>query len=207
MAFPLLLTKLYFPPVRRDFVPRPRLVERLGVGLRGPLTLLCAPAGYGKTTLLSEWRAGLGQGFPAAWLSLEAGDGDLTLFLRYLTAAMGTLQADLVEKTALLLESPQPPPVNAILTSLVNEVSGFPDDFALILDDYHVIANLEQYTTPSHSCSLTRHHRCISCSSPVRIRRCRCPSCARGDRWQRFARRICVSHRKKRQISWRKRWV
>jgi LuxR family maltose regulon positive regulatory protein len=140
MSVSLLTTKLFFPPVRRGYVPRPRLVERLVAGLRGPLTLLSAPAGYGKTTLLSEWRAGPGQDFPAAWLSLDANDGDPVLLLRYLTAALGSLQADLVERTALLLRSPQLPPTEAVLTSLVNELSAFPGDFALILDDYHVLA-------------------------------------------------------------------
>jgi LuxR family maltose regulon positive regulatory protein len=143
MAVSLLTTKLFFPPVRHGYVPRPRLIERLRAGLRGPLTLLSAPAGYGKTTLLGEWRAGLGQDFPAAWLSLDESDNDLILFLRYVTAALQSAQPGLVDRTRLLLQSPQPPPLEAALTSLLNDVSGFPDDFALVLDDYQVI------TTPA----------------------------------------------------------
>ena len=140
MSVSLLTTKLFFPPVRHGFVPRPRLIERLRIGLRGPLALLSAPAGYGKTTLLSEWHAGRGQGVPAAWLSLDAGDCDPALFTRYLIAALGSMHTGIVDRTTLVLESPQPPPLDAIFISLVNDVSGFPDDFALILDDYHVIA-------------------------------------------------------------------
>jgi len=147
MSVSLLATKLFFPRARRGTIPRPRLIERLVTGLDGPLTLVCAPAGYGKTTLLSEWRAGPGQDVPAAWLSLDANDGDLVLLMRYLVAALGALQVGLAEQTALLLESSPPPPPDVILTSLVNELSAFPGDTVLILDDYHEISAPEIHDT------------------------------------------------------------
>ena len=81
----LLTTKLYFPPARSSLAPRPRLVERLQTGMRNPLTLLSAPAGYGKTTLLTEWRARFGSGLPTAWLSIDNEDNDLSRFLMIIT--------------------------------------------------------------------------------------------------------------------------
>jgi LuxR family maltose regulon positive regulatory protein len=72
MSSPILTTKLYVPPPRPEAVPRPRLIERLNEGLRRKLTLISAPAGFGKTTLLSDWLAGCGR--PAAWLSLDEGE-------------------------------------------------------------------------------------------------------------------------------------
>src|SRR5439155_8916001 len=83
-------------PPRPGLVRRPRLTARLSAGLRGPLTLLVAPAGFGKTTLLADWRAAQQQGaWPLAWLALDAGDNDLARFLRYVIAALQTLRADL----------------------------------------------------------------------------------------------------------------
>ena len=85
MAIPLLQTKLYIPPSRPEWVPRPRLIERLNAGLHRKLTLISAPAGFGKTTLISEWVAA--QGRLVAWLSLDESD-DLVRFLTYLIAAL-----------------------------------------------------------------------------------------------------------------------
>ena len=86
MSAPILATKLYVPPSQPGIVPRPRLIERLNEGLHRKLTLISAPAGFGKTTLVSEWVAGCGR--PAAWLSLDEGDNDPTRFLAYLVAAL-----------------------------------------------------------------------------------------------------------------------
>jgi LuxR family transcriptional regulator, maltose regulon positive regulatory protein len=140
MATPLLTTKLYIPPVRTGLVSRPRLVERLKGGLTGKLTLISAPAGFGKTTLLSGW-------IPqseryVAWLSLDDSDNDPIRFWIYFISALQLLQPSLGEKALLLLQSPQPPPSELILTTLLNELVAFPDDFALILDDYHLIESL-----------------------------------------------------------------
>jgi LuxR family maltose regulon positive regulatory protein len=145
MSTPILATKLYIPPPRAKIVLRPRLLERLNDGLHRKLTLISAAAGFGKTTLVSEWVASCGR--PVAWLSLDEGDNDLVRFISYLVAALQTLTLSEVEgiKTEIgeglltALQSPQPPPAEAILTALLNEISFIPDHFLLILDDYRVI--------------------------------------------------------------------
>ncbi|MBA2345855.1 MAG: tetratricopeptide repeat protein [Rubrobacter sp.] len=137
MATPVLATKLYVPPLRSRIVPRPCLIERLNEGLDRRLTLICAPAGFGKTTLVSEWLAGCGR--PAAWLSLDEGDSDPTRFLAYLVAALQTIASDIGEGALGVLRSPQPPPTESILTVLLNEITTIPDDFVLVLDDYHAV--------------------------------------------------------------------
>ncbi len=137
MSTPILATKLYIPPPRPKVVLRPRLIERLNEGPHRRLTLVSAPAGFGKTTLLSEWIAGCGR--PAAWLSLDRGDNNPTRFLAYLVASLRAVAADIGEGVLGALQSPQPPPTESILTDLLNEISAVPDDFVLVLDDYHVI--------------------------------------------------------------------
>jgi LuxR family maltose regulon positive regulatory protein len=137
MSAPILATKLYVPPPRPSAVPRPRLVERLDEGLRRKLTLVSAPAGFGKTTLISEWVAGLQR--PAAWLSLDERDNDPIRFLTYFVAALRTIAANVGEGMLGALGSPQPPPTESILTALLNEITAIEDDFVLVLDDYHVI--------------------------------------------------------------------
>src|SRR3954470_10772651 len=93
MVVPILVTKLYAPPPRPEAIPRHRLIARLDTGLRRTLTLVSAPAGSGKTTLVGTWIAGCGH--PAAWLSLDAGDSDPARFLIYLVSALRTVAADL----------------------------------------------------------------------------------------------------------------
>src|SRR5918997_601220 len=137
MSTPILATKLYVPPPQSRVVPRPRLTERLNEGLHRKLTLISAPAGFGKTTLLGEWLAGCGR--PAAWLSLDEGDNDPTRFLAYLVAALRTVATDIGEGVLGGLQSPQPPPTETILTALLNEINAIPDDFVVVLDDYHLI--------------------------------------------------------------------
>ncbi len=141
----LLTTKLYIPPPRPNLVERPRLIERLNEGLHRKLTLISAPAGFGKTTLVSEWVAGCER--PAApgpptrtgWLSLDEGDNDPTRFLAYLVAALQTIAANVGEGALGMLQSPQPPPTEAVLTVLINEIAAIPDRVVLVLDDYHII--------------------------------------------------------------------
>jgi ATP/maltotriose-dependent transcriptional regulator MalT len=137
MFGPILATKLYVPPPQPKVVLRPRLIERLNEGLHRKLTLISAPAGFGKTTLLSEWLAACEQ--PAAWLSLDEGDSDPTRFLAYLVAALQTIAPNVGEAVLGALQSPQPPPTESILTALLNEITTTPDDFILVLDDYHVV--------------------------------------------------------------------
>ena len=137
MSTPILATKLYVPPPRPHAVLRPRLTERLNEGLHRKLTLISAPAGFGKTTLLGEWVAGCER--LAAWLSLDEADSDPTRFLAYLVAALQTIAPNIGEGVLGALQSPQPPPTESILTALLNEITTIPDDFVLVLDDYHVI--------------------------------------------------------------------
>jgi len=137
MSTPVLVTKLFIPPPRRKVIPRPRLIERLNEGLDRKLTLISAPAGFGKTTLVSEWVAdGETQ---TAWLSLDDADNDPARFLTSLVAALRTVAATLGEGILGVLQAPQPPPVESILTALLNEISTLPAPIILVLDDYHVI--------------------------------------------------------------------
>lgn len=141
MLTSLLTTKLYFPPPRSSLVPRPRLVERLQAGLAGPLTLVSAPAGAGKTTLLSQWRAGPGSATPAAWLSLDAADNDPARFLQYLSAALDPLNPGLAGEVGPLLQSPEPPDPEIVLTLVINHLGSLEGDAVLALDDFHLIDN------------------------------------------------------------------
>ena len=133
----LLQTKLYVPPTRPTIVLRPRLIEKLNGGMHCKLTLISAPAGFGKTTLVSEWVASCGK--PVAWLSLDKGDNDPARFLIYFVSALRTIKADIGDGVLRALQSPQPPPTESILTILLNEITTIPDNFVLVLDDYHVI--------------------------------------------------------------------
>ena len=135
----LLSTKLFIPSTRPELVSRPRLIEQLNESLRRTpgVTLISAPAGFGKTTLVSEWVSGCAR--PVAWLSLDEGDNDPTRFLAYLAAALQTVVGNMGEGVLPILQSPQPPPIESILTALLNEITSIPDKFVLVLDDYHVI--------------------------------------------------------------------
>jgi LuxR family transcriptional regulator, maltose regulon positive regulatory protein len=136
---PILLTKLYFPASRSSLASRPQLVERLHQGLQGPLTLISAPAGSGKTTLLSEWRAGPGAGLPVAYISLDERDNDPACFLSYLVAALERLQSGLASTAEGLLQAGRLPTIETITTSLLVDMQDYPQDFYLVLDDFHVI--------------------------------------------------------------------
>ncbi len=159
MSTPLLATKLYIPPPRLNIVLRPRQIARLNEGLHGKLTLIAAPAGFGKTTLVSEWVAARTEdrglrtetvtsslspqssalSTRVAWLSLDEGDSDPTRFLAYLVAALQMIAPTIGAGVVGVLQSPQPPPIEAILTALLNDITTVPDKFILVLDDYHVI--------------------------------------------------------------------
>jgi LuxR family maltose regulon positive regulatory protein len=141
MSTAVLTTKLYMPPPPPEVVFRPRLIERLNEGLRlhHKLTLIAAPAGFGKSTLLSAWVASCDQ--HAAWLSLDAADSDPARFLTYLIAALQTIAVDIGKGVLSVLDAtrPEPPAIDSLLTALLNEISALPDPFILILDDYHVV--------------------------------------------------------------------
>ena len=136
----LLVTKLALPPVRADLVPRPRLTNQLQLGIQRPLTLIAAPAGFGKTTLLSTWleHAPL----PAAWISLESGDDDLTRFWSYVFTALSRVHPGSGTSALALLQastlSPLPP-IEIVLSVWINELATLPHQVALVLDDYHLI--------------------------------------------------------------------
>ncbi len=140
---PLLETKLYVPRSRRGLVPRPRLIERLDRGTASKLTLVSAPAGFGKTTMLTEWLAA-GSARPAAarrvaWLSLDRADNDPASFWTYVIAALRTVASGVGESALAFLQAPQPPPIETVLTALLNDLGAIAADIVLVLDDYHVI--------------------------------------------------------------------
>ncbi|MFZ1398202.1 MAG: LuxR C-terminal-related transcriptional regulator [Candidatus Promineifilaceae bacterium] len=157
MSGNLLQTKLYAPRLRPSFIPRPHLITKLNQGLHRKLTLISAPAGFGKTTLISEWISQKGEGrrekeekkiLPSsflphpsnvAWLSLDEQDGDLTRFLTYFLAALQTVAPELGQQAVAALQNPQPPPTESILTTLLNEIATSATAIILVLDDYHLL--------------------------------------------------------------------
>ena len=143
MPTALLETKLYVPRSRRGLVPRPRLSERLDRGATSTLMLVSAPAGFGKTTLLTEWLAA-GPAAPgderlAAWLSLDRSDNDPASFWTYVITALRTAAPGVGESALTLLQAPQPPPIETVLTALLNDLAAMTREIVLVLDDYHVI--------------------------------------------------------------------
>jgi LuxR family maltose regulon positive regulatory protein len=143
----LLETKLYIPQPPRGLVLRPRLSERLDRGAASKLVLVSAPAGFGKTTLLTEWLAagpaGPGGERLAAWLSLDRGDNDPASFWAYVIAALRTVASEVGEGALALLDAPQPAPIEVVLTTLLNDLGAVAGEIVLVLDDYHVIEGRE----------------------------------------------------------------
>ncbi len=136
----ILQTKLTPPPVRADRVHRRRLTQRFSTSLEHPLTLVCAPAGYGKSTLLAEWFGSEAEGTIAfGWLSLDEDDNDPVRFLIYLISAFANASGIDADEILSLLHTPQPPPPKPILTALISRLEGVPGHLALVLDDYHRI--------------------------------------------------------------------
>jgi len=136
---PLLATKTFIPRVREGLIPRPRLVRLLDGAMNRALTLISAPAGFGKTTLLTEWVRTRPES--TCWLSLDATDNDPPRFLSYLIAALQRAVPGAGAELGRQIRSPQPPDVEAVLTALVNELAPVPNDLVLVLDDYHVISS------------------------------------------------------------------
>src|SRR5689334_8486767 len=131
----LLATKLHVPWPPPGFVPRPRLVEALGLGMARGRVLVCAPAGSGKTALLAHWARGGGR--PVAWLGLDAADSDPARFWRYAVAALDRARPGLAGRVG-------PPPSRSfeeLVTALINELAANPgpDEVLLVLDDYHLV--------------------------------------------------------------------
>ncbi len=134
---PLLRTKLHIPRLRPELVSRLHLLEKLDDGLNTRLTLISSPAGFGKTTLLSEWVQKTT--LPVGWITLDKDDNDFPRFLAYLIAALQKINPEVEPDALELLHAPQPPSVQAVLTVLLNQIDQIPEDFLLVLDDYHLI--------------------------------------------------------------------
>ena len=137
----LLSTKLNIPRTCGELVKRPRLVAHLNAGTQGPLTLVSAAAGFGKTTLLTEWMDQFA--LPVAWISLDENDSDRTRFLSYFIAALQRILPGTGEPVQAMLSAPQQPPIEVLLSNLVNEIAAFPKDIVLVLDDYHRISGMD----------------------------------------------------------------
>lgn len=163
MPIPLLATKFDVPPLRPHLTRRPRLVDALNAGLEPDcrLTLVCAPAGYGKTTLLCEWLEALREGGGAgstvsiAWLTLDQSDDDLALFVRYLVAALQRAQSGIGAGLLTALQTPRPASEPMLATLLINDLVELPGRVVLVLDDYHEITNQSIHTLLSY---LVEHH-------------------------------------------------
>ena len=133
--FPLLRTKLHRPGLAPGHIPRPQLIELLNHNPQRKLTLVSAPAGFGKTTLMAEWL--LGSPAAVAWLSLDEGDADFPRFFRYVIAALQSIWPELGLELLSLLQAPQLPPVDYLAAGLINDLADRPEPFILVLDDLH----------------------------------------------------------------------
>lgn len=136
----LLQTKLYIPPTRTTVVPRSRLIEQLTRGINGKLTLLSAPAGFGKTTLITDWLSHLE--LSIAWVSLDEDDSEPQQFFNYIEAAIHPFLAN-HQTLSSLLQSPEPPPAKALATALINDCTAISTPCVLVLDDYHAVESAE----------------------------------------------------------------
>lgn len=139
----LLQTKLYVPLTRSSLVPRQHLLAKLNSGLTGRLTLVAAPAGFGKTTLIARWGQQLAEAkeWAFAWLSLDEGDNEPVNFFGYVIAALQTIDSRLGQSASELLQSPQIDSMRMVLTALLNDITDASQAIVLVLDDYHLIAN------------------------------------------------------------------
>jgi ATP/maltotriose-dependent transcriptional regulator MalT len=137
----LIQTKLYGPRKRSDLIARDRLLERLNAGLSGHVTLVCAPAGFGKSTLIAQWIQSINR--PAVWLSLEENDDEPRVFIRSLAVALQSAIPDAFHDIASLFEAPRFPSVDHVVSLFLNDLADIPDDLIIVLDDYHLIHNRE----------------------------------------------------------------
>jgi LuxR family maltose regulon positive regulatory protein len=141
MPSAFLSTKLRPPRVRPDIVPRAHLVQRLHGGEAHPLVLISAPAGFGKTTLVTDWIR-QNSARHIAWLSLDAADNEPNHFWQSVIATLELVAPTVCQEAKALLQLPNPPAIQTILTAMINDLAQLPDGYALILDDYHLIEKL-----------------------------------------------------------------
>jgi LuxR family maltose regulon positive regulatory protein len=132
-----LQTKLFVPPLGSTWISRKRLIQRMDEGFQRRLILISAPAGFGKTTLLVDWVHQ--RKIPVAWFSVDKADNDPLWFLTYVISGLRKLKSGTGKSALEMLQSPQPPPVEAILINLINDVIQIRTDFALVIDDYHLV--------------------------------------------------------------------
>ena len=140
-TYALMRTKFYLPRTSSDIVPRGRLLERLHTGLGGKMTLVCAPAGFGKTTLLVEWIESSHRS--TAWLSLDERDNELPMFVHAFATSLQTVFPDACQNTASLLKARQFPLPDQVATLIINDLADISEDIILVLDDYHLIHTSE----------------------------------------------------------------
>jgi len=137
-------TKLSRPRMGSNLISRPRLLESLYTGLGGKVTLVCAPAGFGKTTLLTAWVESIDR--PTAWLSLDEHDDELASFMRSLTAALQSVFPDAFGAMASLLQATRFPALDSLVALFCNDLADLPEDLLLVLDDYHRIRTSEVHS-------------------------------------------------------------
>jgi LuxR family maltose regulon positive regulatory protein len=173
----ILETKLVVPG-RQDVVVRQRLLDKLGWGKPHPLTLLCAPAGFGKTTLLAHWLRN--HSMPVAWYSLDEGDNDPTRFLAHFITALQTIVPGFAVNIVNALKTTSPPSIKPLLPALINQMSRFSRDMLLVFDDYHLItepiiheslAHLLEHQLPRLSLAITSRSEPPLPLSRLRVRR------------------------------------
>lgn len=143
----MLQTKFYLPQVRSELVSRPRLFTHLDRSPNTRLLLISAPAGFGKSTLIGQWLRARQMEGSTAWISLDAGDNDPIRFWRYSVAGLNWLDSEIGQPALAMLAASQPPPLEAILTTLINEIAELPSDIWLAFDDYHLIENPAIHTS------------------------------------------------------------
>lgn len=143
MTTAILTTKFYIPPTRPELISRQRLIEKIQAGLHRKLTLISAPAGFGKTTLVTEWAARFATDkAQIAWLSLDQSDNDPARFLTYFISGLKQIEGmpdDFGETSLAMLNSPQLPPMDDMLVPLINEIAKHPTKIVFVLDDFHLI--------------------------------------------------------------------
>ncbi len=178
MASPLLATKLYAPRPRSGLVPRPGLIERLRRGTESKLTLISAPAGFGKSTLLAEWMASSGR-----WLGLPPGSRSMPAtttrsLLDPVIAALQTVEPGIGASALSLLEAPDRP-IETVLAPLLNDLDAQPGEIVLVLDDYHAIELTGHPGRDDIPAGAPAGPRPPGDRHAAPIRRCPWPACAR----------------------------